>query len=106
MSKTKPHFEIPGEKIAEFCKKWKIREFSLFGSVLRDDFSPDSDVDVLVTFSEDAKHTLFDLVHMESELKQILGREVDIVSRRGIESSRNYLRRNAILNSAEAVYAT
>jgi len=106
MSNTKPHFEIPGEKIAEFCKKWKIREFSFFGSVLRDDFSPDSDVDVLVTFSEDAKHTLFDLVHMESELKQILGREVDIVSRRGIESSRNYLRRNAILNSAEAVYAT
>lgn len=98
--------ELPSEKIAEFCKKWKIREFSLFGSVLRDDFRPDSDIDVLVTFSEDARHTLFDLVHMENELKEILGREVDIVSRRGIESSRNYIRRNAILNSAEAIYAT
>jgi predicted nucleotidyltransferase len=106
MSKSKPRFYIPKEKIAEFCKKWKIREFSLFGSVLRDDFSPDSDIDVLVTFSNDAKHTLFDLVHMENELKLILGRDVDIVSRLGIESSRNYIRRNAILNSAEAVYAT
>ena len=106
MSKTKPGIEIPKEKIAKFCKKWKIREFSLFGSVLRDDFRSDSDIDVLVTFSEDAKHTLFDLVHMESELKQMLGHDVDIVSRRGLESSRNYIRRNAILNSAEAVYAT
>ncbi|MCX9013087.1 MAG: nucleotidyltransferase family protein [Candidatus Methanoperedens sp.] len=97
---------IPREKIADFCKKWKIREFALFGSVLRNDFRPDSDIDVLVTFSEDAKHTLFDLVHMGNELKGIFGREVDIVSRRGIESSRNYIRRNAILSSAEAVYAT
>ncbi len=106
MPKTKPAIKIPKEKIAEFCKKWKIREFSLFGSVLREDFRPDSDIDVLVTFSEDAKPTLFDLVHMENELKQLLGRDVDIVSRRGIESSRNYIRRNAILSSAEAVYAT
>lgn len=102
---TIPHIDIPKETIAEFCIKWKIREFALFGSVLRDDFRPDSDIDVLVTFKEDAKHTLFDLVHMEKELKEIFGREVDIVSRRGIEASRNYIRRNAILNSAEAVYA-
>ena len=102
---TTPHINIPGETIAEFCRKWKIIEFAFFGSVLRDDFRPDSDIDVLVTFSEDAKHTLFDLVHMEKELKEIFGREVDIVSRRGIESSRNYIRKNAILSSAEAVYA-
>ncbi len=101
----RPHIDIPRRKIVQFCKKWKISEFALFGSVLRDDFRPDSDIDVLVTFSEDAKHTLFDLVHMEKELKEILGREVDIVSRRGIESSRNYIRKNAILSSAEAVYA-
>lgn len=106
MSKTKPRIDVPEDKIAEFCKKWKIREFSLFGSVLREDFRPDSDIDVLVTFSDDAKITLFDLVHMENELKEIFGREVDIVSRRGLESSRNYIRRNAIINSAEAVYAT
>lgn len=101
----RPRIDIPKTKIAEFCKKWKIREFALFGSVLRDDFRPDSDIDVLVTFSEDVKHTLFDIVHMEKELKEIFKREVDIVSRRGIESSRNYIRRNAILSSAEAVYA-
>ena len=98
--------EIPREKIVEFCSKWEIREFALFGSVLSEDFCSDSDIDVLVTFSENAKHTLFDLVNMENELEEIFGRKVDIVSRRGIESSRNYLRRNAILNSAEAVYAT
>ncbi|PXF60041.1 MAG: nucleotidyltransferase [Candidatus Methanogaster sp.] len=102
---TMAQIELPREKIAEFCKKWKIREFSFFGSVLRDDFRPDSDIDVLVTFEEDARHTLFDLVHMQDELKQIFGRDVDLVSRRGIESSRNHIRRDAILNSAEAIYA-
>ena len=101
----KLRIDLPVEKIREFCKKWKIQEFALFGSVLREDFRPDSDIDILVTFSEEAKHTLFDLVHMENELKEIFGREVDIVSRRGIETSRNYIRRNAILNSAEEVYA-
>lgn len=105
MIKNKIRIDVPKEKIAEFCQKWKITEFSLFGSVLREDFRPDSDIDVLVTFGEKAKHTLFDLVHMEDELKQIFGRKVDLVSRRGIESSRNYIRRNAILNSAEVIYA-
>ena len=102
----KPYTDLPKARIAEFCTKWKINEFALFGSVLREDFRNDSDIDVLVTFDDGAKHTLFDFVHMENELKEIFGREVDIVSRRGIESSRNYIRRNAILNSAEAVYAT
>ncbi len=102
----RPQINIPKEKIALFCRKWEISEFSLFGSVLRDDFRPDSDIDILVTFSENARHTLFDLVHMKNELKEILGREVDIISRRGIESSRNYIRRDEILNSAEAIYAT
>lgn len=101
----KAKIELPRDKITVFCKEWKISEFALFGSVLRADFRPDSDVDVLVTFSEDAGHSLFDLVHMEKELETILGRDVDIVTRRGLETSRNYLRRNAILNSAEAVYA-
>jgi len=104
MGKIQIH--IPKEKIAGFCKKWGIREFCLFGSVLRAEFCSDSDIDVLVTFNENAKNTLFDLVNMESELKDIFGRNVDIISRRGIESSRNYLRRNAILKSVEAVYAT
>jgi predicted nucleotidyltransferase len=88
--------QVPRQRIAEFCRKWGIRELSLFGSVLSDDFGPDSDIDVLVSFN---------LVRMERELEEIFGREVDVVSRRGIESSRNYLRRKAILDSAEAVYA-
>lgn len=95
---------IDSSKIAEFCQRWKITELALFGSVLRDDFRPDSDLDLLVTFALDAHWTLFDMVHMEDELKNMLGREVDLVSRRGIESSRNYLRRRAILSSAEVIY--
>jgi len=99
----KIRIDIPKGKIAKFCNRCKIQEFALFGLVLRDDFCPNSDIDILVTFSEDAKHTLFDLVHMENELKQIFGRDVDIVSRRGIEASRNYIRRNAILNSIKVL---
>ena len=102
----KTGIDIPKDIIVEFCKKWKVRELYLFGSVLRDDFRPDSDIDVLVTFSEEARHTLFDLVRMESEIKEIFGRKIDLVSRRGIESSRNYIRRNAILNSLVTVYAS
>ena len=97
---------IPTESIAAFCQRWKITELALFGSVLRRDFKPDSDVDVLVQFDPESRHTLFDMVHMQDELKSILGREVDLVSRRGIESSRNHIRRNAILKSAEVVYGT
>lgn len=73
--------------------------------MLRDDFRPDSDIDVLVTFSPEAHHTLFDPVHMENELKEIFQRDVDLVSRRGIERSLNYLRRNEILSSAQTIYA-
>ncbi len=77
---------------------------ALFGSVLRDDYQPDSDVDVLVTFAPDAKWNLFDHVDMEDELAKILGRPVDLVSRRGIERSRNPFRRRAILDSAQVVH--
>lgn len=95
---------LPREKVEEFCRKWRITEFSLFGSVLRDDFSPDSDVDVLVTFAADTKYSLFDLVHAQDELERILGRKVDLAERQAIEGSRNYIRRKQILNSAEPFY--
>ena len=97
--------QIDQVRIGEFCKKWKVAEFAIFGSALRPDFGPDSDVDVLVTFKPDSKRSLFDLVQMEEELKGVFGREVDLVSRHGIEASRNYLRRKAILSSARVVYA-
>ena len=97
---------IPKDEIAAFCRRWQITELALFGSVLRDDFGPDSDVDVMVGFGEGAKHTLFDLDDMELELKEIFGRKVDLVSRRGVEASRNYLRRNSILKSAQVIYGS
>ncbi len=97
--------ELPTESIANFCQRWQIVELALFGSVLRDDFRiEDSDIDVLATFAPDTHWTLFDLVRMETELKQIFQRDVDLVSRRGIESSRNYLRRHEILSSAQVIH--
>jgi len=98
---TRAQIDLPKEEIAKFCEKWRICEFSFFGSVLTDDFRPDSDIDVLVAFEEDSKNTLFDLVHMEDELKQIFGCEVDLLTRRGVEQSQNYIRRKSILSSLE-----
>ena len=95
---------IDREALEAFCRRWAIVEMSLFGSVLRDDFGPDSDVDVLVTFSDEAEWTLFHLVEMEEELALIFDRDVDLVVKKGIERSPNHLRRRAILNSAEPVY--
>jgi hypothetical protein len=99
------NIEIPIDKIADFCQRWKIIEFAFFGSVLRDDFRPDSDIDVLVKFAPDARWTLFNHVDMQDELEAIFERKVDLVSKRGIERSRNYIRRKAILSSAEVIYA-
>ena len=96
---------IPADGIAAFCERWQVTELALFGSVLRDDFGPDSDIDVLVSFDDSARHTLFDMVRMEEELKALFGREVDLAERAGIETSRNYIRRKAILQAAETIYA-
>ena len=99
-------FEIPHEELATYCKRWRITKLALFGSVLREEFGPDSDVDVLVCFDADARPTLLDMARMQDELGRILGRQVDLVERVAIETSRNYVRRDAILRSAETVYAT
>jgi uncharacterized protein len=93
------------EVLFRFCQRWKIRELALFGSVLREDFMPDSDVDVLVTFETDADWSLLDHVRIQKDLEALLGREVDLVSRRGIERSANWIRRQAILDTAETIYA-
>ncbi len=93
-------------KIEEFCRKWKIVELAFFGSVLREDFGPDSDVDVLVTWADDARWSLFDVVRAERELADVLGRPVDLVSRAAIESSENWIRRKAILETARTYVAT
>jgi len=93
------------EAIADFCRKWKIREFALFGSVLRKDFRPDSDVDVLVTFEPDHGWSLFDHMNMEEELSAVLGRGVDVVSRAAIAGGDNPYRKRLILDSAQTIYA-
>ncbi|MBI5841121.1 MAG: nucleotidyltransferase family protein [Chloroflexi bacterium] len=102
MSKIK--IKIPKSKVAEFCKRWNVSEFAIFGSALRADFRPDSDVDILVSFAPNAKVSLFDMVRMQDELKTIFGRDVDLISKRGVETSRNYLRRKAILESAQVIH--
>jgi predicted nucleotidyltransferase len=94
---------LPKEKIEEFCLRWKIVEFSLFGSILRDDFDLDSDVDILVSLSEDADLDLYDWITMIEELKEIFGREVDLVEK---SSLRNPFRRHAILTNREIIYAS
>lgn len=101
---TRCRIAIPHDELAKFCRQWRIIEFAVFGSAVRDDFGDHSDVDVLVTFAPEARWGLFDLVRMKDGLREILGRDVDLVSRRGIEASRNYIRRRAILSSAEVVH--
>lgn len=101
----KAGIEIPYDEIASFCNRWKISEISLFGSVLRDDFQPESDIDVLVTFTPEARWSLFDLVVMEDELSQIFHREVDLVERDAVVSSPNFIRRKGILQGTQVIYA-
>lgn len=105
MASIHPNVEVTHDQIAAFCLKWQIVEFELFGSVLRDDFRPDSDVDVLVTFASSSRWSLFDLVHMEDELKEMFARDVDLVERPVLEKSENYIRRRNILSSTRRVYA-
>lgn len=96
--------DIPYFKLEEFCQKWKIIEFSLFGSALREDFHPESDIDVLVTFAPERKISFSDLIQMEDELKEIFGREVDLVEKKSVEQSENYIRRKHILDHLEVIY--
>ena len=103
---ARARIEVPQERIAAFCRRHHIRKLALFGSVLREDFRSNSDVDVLVDFEPEAHYGLFDLTRMQVGLKEILGREVDLVEGPAIEKSRNYIRRKATLSSAETVYAS
>lgn len=95
---------FPLEKIKKFCKTWKVKEFSLFGSVLRDDFDPvTSDIDILIEFFPDAKWG-WDIVNMHEELALIFNRKVDVLSKDSVERSRNPIRKKAILDSYEVIY--
>ena len=101
-----PRLHIDDDRLREFCARWRIIELALFGSVVRDDFGPDSDVDVLVSFASEARWTLLDHVRMRGELMEMFGRGVDLVTRRAVERSPNYLRRREILGSAQVVYGS
>lgn len=97
--------DMPIDKINTFCKKWQITEFAVFGSVIREDFTPSSDIDVLVTFDENTSYTLFDLINMNYELEDIVGRKVDLLTRYSVENSENYIRKKHILENAQVLYA-
>jgi predicted nucleotidyltransferase len=99
------HIPIPDDKIDDFCRKWGVNKFELFGSVLRDDFDQKrSDIDVMVTLSPDRPYTLFDIVHMEEELAGLFGRRVHLTERSTVEKSENYIRRQSILSEAQLLY--
>ena len=100
---SKPHVSIPRQQLADFCRRWKVTELSFFGSVMRDDFGPDSDVDVLVTFDSNAGWSLLDLVTMQDELASIVGRKVDLLEEAAL---RNPYRRSTILQSKHTLYAS
>ena len=95
---------IPKDVLDGFCRRWKITELSVFGSALRDDFRPDSDLDLLVSFAPNADWSLLDHVAMEEELSAVFKRKVDLVSRRAVERSANWIRQKAILESAEPYF--
>lgn len=105
MTTIHPNVSVTPEQIAAFCQKWQIVRFELFGSVLRDDFGPESDVDVLVTFAEGSEQRIADLIAMDEEAAALFGRPVDLVKRKLIEKSRNWIRRRHILSTARPIYA-
>jgi len=102
MTARAQNISLSMEDILRFCRRWRVTELSLFGSVIRDDFRPDSDVDVLLSFERDAPWSLFDLVQMREELRGIFGRDVDLVEK---EAIRNPFRRAEILRNREIIYA-
>ncbi|MEA5421287.1 nucleotidyltransferase domain-containing protein [Spirulina sp. CCNP1310] len=96
--------KLTPEQLAEFCQRRQVIELALFGSVLRDDFDQDSDIDLLVTFELGAPVSLLDVVDMQYELEALCDRSIDILTRKSVETSPNWMRRQAILNNAQIIY--
>lgn len=106
MVSTSSNFQHPSQAwLAEFCRRWSLREIAVFGSCARGDMTPASDVDVLIWFTEQASPSLYDLATMQQELEASFGRRVDLLSRSAVERSTNPYRRRAILESAKVLYA-
>ena len=106
MKLTNPYqrLNIQPSQLEEFCQQWQIVEMSLFGLVLRDDFKAKSDIDILVSFADDAKITFFDLEVIEEQLSKLFNRPVDVVTKRAIEQSHNWIRKKNILENSRVIY--
>lgn len=102
---TVTNLDVSLDAVADFCRRWNIVELALFGSILRDDFGPDSDVDVLITVRPGQRLTFANLGAMQEDLELLLGRTVDLLTRKSVEDSPNYLRRRHILGTARVIYA-
>ena len=102
---TPMNLGIGADKIAGFCRRWKIKKLAIFGSAAKGELRPASDIDLLVTFSQDADWTMFDHFTMEEELSSLFGRDVDLISLRAVEENPNPISRREILNSARQIYA-
>jgi uncharacterized protein len=103
-SKLQARLAITSEQLAEFCQRWQVAELALFGSILRDDFDADSDIDMLITFALGSRISLVDLVNMEYELGEYCHRKVDLLTKRSVIESPNWIRRTSILNSCKVIY--
>ncbi|WP_099532010.1 nucleotidyltransferase family protein [Limnothrix sp. PR1529] len=106
MLKQPLKIQIPQQALIAFCQKWQIQEFSFLGSVLRDDFRPDSDIDVMVSFEDSSTWGILELVQMKRELQMLLGRKVDLLTKKSIEQSHSWIRRKEILETAQVAYVT
>ncbi len=98
--------KVSDGEIRHFCQRWKVSELAIFGSALREDFTQDSDIDILISFEPDIQWGLFDLVNMETELKNIFGKEIDLVEKNAVVNSDNYIRRKGILDGAQIIFST
>jgi uncharacterized protein len=98
---TRARIDIPLEALARLCSRYQVRELALFGSVLRDDFREDSDIDILVEYEPDAQVGLYEHFDLQRDLEQLLGRKVDLVSKRGL----NVVIRDDVLRSSQVLYA-
>ncbi len=104
MIALRPNLTVDRQQLRELCDRWQITQLELFGSVLRDDFRPDSDIDLLVTWDDRSRWTLLDFAQMHEDFAQLFDHPVDLASKRAIEQSDNPLRRAAILQSTQLLY--
>lgn len=100
------NINIQEEQLKEICKRYLIRELAVFGSALRQDFNDKSDVDLLIEFEPESGITLFNIVDLKEEFEKLFGRDVDIVSKKAIQQSRNHLKRKAILANFKVIYVS